>query len=412
MNSSNADPLPTQPAIVAPFPSPVSPYSKQAALAPLFPLKILAAAPSHHDHIPDPPSAPEQEPDPDWSVSKLPKRPPFTQRLPDNITLLKVATDFGLDPRSFNGTSYRCPFHNDNKPSLKLNQADSKNGWFYCFGCKATGNLVHWVAIRTNLSRLKAYMTIRNFYALGPDELLPFAKLQPPRGKVRIGGMRTPTLAELETIAQSGYWDLSALRILAAHNLLTFVKRYSGCLAYALRDPLDRVAILRRFDGGLWKGEHKAILAPGSNLGVPIGVHQIDAFDYLALTEGGPDYFRLGSLITQAGHTNWLLPLMMPSAAATRINPALINSFANKRIRIFAHNDASGIAAAKAWKDQLSAARAEVDVWIPPQIALSDSEPTSDLQDLYFKLSPQIRAGLKELTDLLNFHVTLFEPRV
>jgi hypothetical protein len=410
MNTPNTDPLPEQPGIVAPFLSPSALYAKQAA-APSVPFALANAVPQPPDNVPSPPS-PDPEPDPDWSVSPLPKLPPFIERLPDNITLGKVTSDFGLDLSTFNGTAYRCPFHDDKNPSLKLNQPDSKNGWFYCFGCHAAGDLIHWVALHTKQSKLAAYMMIRQFYGLSADQMLHASNPRHFRGKVRIGGRRTPTLGELEALAASGSWDLTALRILAARDQLQVVARYSRHQAYVLLDPYYRVAVLRRMDGGLWNGTHKALLAKGSNLGVPIGVHQIEGFDYLALCEGGPDYFRLLSLITEAGRTDWVLPLLMPSAAAKTFKPYLIGSFRNKRIRIFAHNDQPGIAAARAWKDQLQAARAEVDVWIPPRIALPDSQATTDLQDLYFKLSPHSRAEVKELKDLLNFNVVLFEPRL
>lgn len=38
------------------------------------------------------------------------------------------------------GTMIRCPFHNDGTPSCKV-YADH----FYCFGCKATGDVIEWV---------------------------------------------------------------------------------------------------------------------------------------------------------------------------------------------------------------------------------------------------------------------------
>ena len=380
------------------------------AAVPSFPLAPLDAAPPPPNDTPSPPS-PEQEPDPDWSVSPAPKRPPFRERLPDSISLLKVATDFGLEIATFNGTAYRCPFHDDKNPSLKLNQPDSKSGWFYCFGCGARGDLIHWVANHTKQPNLGAYLMIRQFYDLGPDELLHASTPHPIRGKVRLGGKRAPTLPELETIASSGMWNLTALRILACRQLLQLVPNYSGHRAYALLDPYYRVAVLRRLDGLLWQGTYKALLAKGSNLGVPIGIHQSEGFDYFALCEGGPDYFRLLSLITEAGRADSVLPLMMPSAAAKTFQPYLLGSFANKRIRIFAQNDPSGIAAARAWKLQLQN-RAELDLWIPPRYALPEGGFTTDLQDLYFKLSPHSRAEVKELRDLLNFNVVLFEPRL
>jgi hypothetical protein len=426
MNSSNTDPLPEQGPFVAPFLSPAAFHL--APSAPSFPLQ-KADDLLFPDDIPLASEAPRKElesgassslaqssigdehPDPDWSVAPLPKLPPFIERLPDSITLRKVATDFGLDSATFNGTRYRCPFHDDKRPSLKLNQPDSKAGWFYCFGCGASGDLIKWVANHTKQSNLNAFMLIRQSYGLGPDDILHAAKPRAIRGKVRIGGRRAPTLAELEALASSGSWDLSALRILACRDLLQVVPRYGGHRAYALIDPYYRVAVLRRMDGLLWNGTEKALLAKGSIAGVPIGVHHIEAFDLVALCEGGPDYFRLLSLITDAGSSDSILPLMMPSAIATKIHPSVLASFRLKRVRIFAHNDQRGIASAKSWKEQLQKVRAQVDLWIPPLIPLPDGQPTTDLQDLYFKLSPNSRASLTQLADLLNFNVILFpEP--
>jgi hypothetical protein len=129
-----------------------------------------------------------------------------------------------------------------------------------------------------------------------------------------------------ETLAASGSWDLSPLRILACRDLLRVVKSYSGHRAYVLLDPYYRVAVLRRMDGGLCNGTHKALLTKDSNAGAPIGVHQIEGFDYLLLCEGGPDYFRLLALITEAASTDSILPLMMPNSSAKTIHPNLIGS--------------------------------------------------------------------------------------
>jgi hypothetical protein len=292
-------------------------------------------------------------------------------------------TDFGLDSSTFNGSHYQCPFHDEKKPSLYLNLPDSKYGWFYCFGCGVCGDLVHWVAKRTNQSSPGAYIMIRQFYDLGPDEILSTAKPEQLRGKVRLGGKRTPSLAELETIAQRGSWDLTALRILAARGELVIVPRYRFKevyhQAYALLDPLNRLALLRRLDGSLWNDTQKALLAKWSNLGVPFGVHLIEGFDLVTFAEGGTDYFRSLSRITEDGRADSILPLMMPSARAKKINSYILSFFRLKRVRIFAHNDPPGIAAAKSWKAQLQKVRAEVDLWIPPRIALPDGQFTSDL---------------------------------
>jgi DNA primase len=55
-------------------------------------------------------------------------RPPFLKRLPENITLLSVLEAHGLDLDSFDRGLYLCPFHAEKKPSLKLNNPNSRDG--------------------------------------------------------------------------------------------------------------------------------------------------------------------------------------------------------------------------------------------------------------------------------------------
>jgi hypothetical protein len=190
-------------------------------------------------------------PQPDWSAKS--RLPPFISRLPAHITLLDVAAKFGLDCQSFDGAYYRCPFHNDNRrPNLKLNKPDSRDGWFYCFSCCASGDLIHWVARRFGVHTLHAYLKIRESYSLGPDELLRLSTPQPVKGPVRLYAARKPTTSELESLAYVGQWDLSALQIHACREILRVVPKYKGFKAYALCDPYYRIVVLRRLDGQLW----------------------------------------------------------------------------------------------------------------------------------------------------------------
>jgi hypothetical protein len=158
------------------------------------------------------------------------------------------------------------------------------------------------------------------------------------------------------------------------------------------------------------QAKHKALLAPRSILGIPIGIHEAAKYHDLGLTEGGPDFFRFLSLIYQQGYDGSILPLMMASAGAKEIHSSVIEVFQRKRVRIFAHNDEEGISAAKSWKAQLEAGGAEVDVWVPPRIELPDGKFTTDLNDIYFAIDFEARAQIQGLYDLLNFKVVLFEP--
>jgi hypothetical protein len=343
--------------------------------------------------------------DPDWMP---PKRPLYRSRLAAHVTLLDVSTKFGLDFHSFNGSHYRCPFHVDRVPSLTLTNSGSLDGLFYCHACKAGGDLICWVSKRLEVSDADAYLKVRELYGLGPDPLLKPAKPETLNDRVRLFNARGLTDLELEQLARSRHWDFNALRLRS--TLLRIVPKYKGQKAYALRDRCNRNAVVRRFDGQLWKGDQKALNVPGSVPGIPIGVHEVAKFKFVALAEGGPDFFRAISLIHEQGYDSSILPIVMTSASATTIHPSVIAVFRAKRVRIFAHNDEPGSSAARKWKAQLEAAGADVDVWLPPPLELPDGTLTKDLDDLYFQLDPQIRSRIPELHDLLNFKVTLFEP--
>ena len=49
------------------------------------------------------------------------------------------------------GNSYvgKCPFHNENTPSFNVN---NEKGLFYCFGCKAGGNIITFTRKYKNLT--------------------------------------------------------------------------------------------------------------------------------------------------------------------------------------------------------------------------------------------------------------------
>ena len=94
------------------------------------------------------------------------------------------------------------------------------------------------------------------------------------------------------------------------------------------------IAVLRRMDGKPWTDDsQKARMARRSNSGIPIGVHAIGRFANVMLCEGGPDYLRLVSLIHECDFSAEILPLMISSATARKIDPRLIDCFKDKRVR-------------------------------------------------------------------------------
>lgn len=68
------------------------------------------------------------------------KQPGERKKLIDSkLKITEVAKYYGLKVRR---NKCICPFHKDTDPSLSLN--DDKNV-FYCFGCKATGDIIEFI---------------------------------------------------------------------------------------------------------------------------------------------------------------------------------------------------------------------------------------------------------------------------
>ena len=61
-----------------------------------------------------------------------------------------------------------CPFHDDKKPSMKLNEE-----YFYCFGCGATGEVIDFTARLYNLSPKEAAEKLAQDFGLAYDSQAP-----------------------------------------------------------------------------------------------------------------------------------------------------------------------------------------------------------------------------------------------
>ena len=61
------------------------------------------------------------------------------------------------------GSEYKilCPFHDDKNPSLSVND---EKGLYYCYSCKAGGNLITFIKEFKNYSSQEAIKEIENFF--------------------------------------------------------------------------------------------------------------------------------------------------------------------------------------------------------------------------------------------------------
>ena len=119
----------------------------------------------------------------------------------ESITVKQAAALYGLPITTAGMTC--CPFHEDHAPSMKLNDA-----YYYCFGCRATGDVIDLTARIFDLSSLQAARKLVQDFDLSPDK--------PPSGAIALPKPPiAPSNAQQEDIAH-------CLRVLYDHrNLLT-----------------------------------------------------------------------------------------------------------------------------------------------------------------------------------------------
>ncbi|MBC7397625.1 MAG: hypothetical protein H7333_09300, partial [Bdellovibrionales bacterium] len=66
--------------------------------------------------------------------------PAFIQTLKNSISLIDVANENIELRKTGNRFMGKCPFHGDRSPSFSVNK-----DFYYCFGCKATGDVIKFV---------------------------------------------------------------------------------------------------------------------------------------------------------------------------------------------------------------------------------------------------------------------------
>jgi P4 family phage/plasmid primase-like protien len=81
----------------------------------------------------------------------------ITAKIVSRIKISDLAMEYGM--KKGTGTKlYHCGFHDDKKPSLSLND---KKGFFKCFGCDKSGNIIDFVSECENISKEDAIIKLK-----------------------------------------------------------------------------------------------------------------------------------------------------------------------------------------------------------------------------------------------------------
>jgi hypothetical protein len=319
----------------------------------------------------------------------LTKKRSIRDRFPDRVTFLTVlpAFEFSLK-KSGNAWQMKCPFHADEKASFTVWE---NQPYAHCFGCWWHGDYIQFVREYLDFrnSRQAAEEICRRL-GISSETIFPHT-CKPSfykSGKVRLFGFQNLDDADFDSTARVHHLDAEMIKP-AASFLCTLAYNTKGQprhLALAFVDPGFHVAVLRRMDGEYWEVAGKATNAPNSLLGWPIGIKVESQQHQIALIEGTGDFLAAYSLIGSLGLNDKIFPVAMANAGVTIWRPAL-KLFSGKRVRIFAHRDDPGIAAAKRWKTQLEPVAGFVDIFVIPPVecvnyTTGQLYPAKDLEDL------------------------------
>lgn len=87
-------------------------------------------------------------------------------QLKASVNLADYAQHLGVTLKPV-GHRYRgfCPFHTDSTPSFYINPAE---GFYYCFGCRKSGDVISLVQQLQNLDFLQAVEHVKSYAGIHP----------------------------------------------------------------------------------------------------------------------------------------------------------------------------------------------------------------------------------------------------
>lgn len=307
--------------------------------------------------------------------------------LPQLMRLLGVPKDSIRE----NDGDVRCPwFHRHRHKDQNKSCSMYRNGTrIHCFVCEYNYDAIRFAAAWRKTGEKEAY-----HYFMKHAEGRPIAGRDASR-KVSEQGIVLPqmsdlTHADLEAIASLRQIDAEALQWAASLGILRSAR---VCMepSWLLTDSAGCVAEARTLSGAWYPpyrslSERKAHTIRGSKKSWPVGaalLHQKPSITSIMLLEGGPDMLAAFHFLCRFGICN-VLPVAMLGAGAGRLGiaPEALQLFRGKHVRIYPHNDVSGMTGFCNWLPQLSKAGCEVSRVSFAGITRPDGSPANDLNDL------------------------------
>ena len=302
------------------------------------------------------------------------------QRCP--LPLLMQRLGLGHHARS----SCRSPFRDDQNASWGIYQRDGRYQW-KDLGTGDGGDEITFIARLHNLDQQRDFLRIVDLYqhiAAAECEPIQPPVQQPsapaPSIKPDCVGLNQGTVEQLQRLSALRTISLPALQHASDHGFLVF-GCYRNFEVFGVRDSSGLLAEVRRLDGELFPPtnklpERKSHTLKHSTKSWPLGIGEAAPKPSVMLVEGLPDFLAAFDFIQREGRLASTAPVAMLSASST-IQPSAIQLFADKKIRIFPHNDQAGFKAAARWTAQLRPVVSSIDYF-----AFNRFAEVNDLADL------------------------------
>jgi len=169
------------------------------------------------------------------------------------------------------------------------------------------------------------------------------------------------TDADMERLAGLRGISPVALELARSRGFLRFADTPHG-RAWIVTDASRIAAQARLMSGEPWPGiGAKAKTLPGSRASHPLGVDDIGTAGFVAIVEGGPDFLAAIECLGCRNPVSTFSVVAM-LGSSQRIPEADLPKFKGLDVRIFAHNDDAGRAAAKRWGKSIVTVARQVEV--------------------------------------------------
>lgn len=230
------------------------------------------------------------------------------KRMKGLVTVEHIVGHYQLSLKPAKGSELvgRCPFHNEEKPSFRMN---TEKRVFHCFGCGAKGNMLDFIAKKEDVSIKQAALLASEWFNTGADiQEAPRSKQKPPEARKEpekpgnSGGGNVPLTFTLRLQSHHPYLRERGIDVQTAELFgVGYCNRglLKGRIAIPIHDEKGKLVAYagRWVSGDLPEGEEKYKLPPGFKKNdVLFNLHRVAGSDHLVVVEGYFSVFRLHSL--------------------------------------------------------------------------------------------------------------------